>query len=169
MYIIFDLGSYYLVDSGYPCTGGFLPPFRGQRYHAQEYRGQNRQPRSREELFNYRHSSLRMTIERCFGVLKNRFPILNLMPPYKPSRQRLIVTACCIIHNYIRKWNLNDELFMLWEEMDPAEFESRNESHNAQATISNNDNLSRLSDEGAAEMTTFRNQVANLMWAQYNS
>ncbi|KAI4313262.1 hypothetical protein L6164_026253 [Bauhinia variegata] len=30
-------GSFYLVDSGYPCTGGFLSPFRGERYHTQEY------------------------------------------------------------------------------------------------------------------------------------
>ncbi|KAF7800869.1 protein ALP1-like [Senna tora] len=32
-------GSFYLMDSGYPCNGGFLPPYRGERYHAQEYRG----------------------------------------------------------------------------------------------------------------------------------
>ena len=61
----------------------FSSPYRGERYHAQEYRGQGRQPKNLEELFNYRHSSLRMTIERCFGVLKNRFPILKLMPSYK--------------------------------------------------------------------------------------
>ncbi|XP_073225547.1 uncharacterized protein [Cicer arietinum] len=60
-------GSFYLVDSGYPCTRGLLPPYRGEIYHAQESRGQGRQPRSPEELFNYRRSSLRMTIERCFG------------------------------------------------------------------------------------------------------
>ena len=31
-----------------------------------------------------------MTIDHCFGMMKARFPILKLMPPYKPSRQRLI-------------------------------------------------------------------------------
>nr|XP_027192011.1 protein ALP1-like [Cicer arietinum] len=134
-------GSFYLVDSGYPCTRGLLPPYRGERYHAQEYRGQGRQPRSPEELFNYRHSSLRMTIERCFGVLKNRFPILKLMPPYKPSRQRLIVIACCTIHNYIHKWNLPDELF----------------------------NLTRLSDEGAVEMTMSRNRIRDKMWIHHHN
>ncbi|XP_050896086.1 protein ALP1-like [Lathyrus oleraceus] len=96
-------GSFYLIDSGYPCIGGFLPPYRGERYHAQEYRGQGRQPRSPEELFNYRHLSLRMTIEHCFRMLKNGFPILKLMPSYKPFRKRLIVIGCCVIHNYIRK------------------------------------------------------------------
>nr|XP_027188922.1 uncharacterized protein LOC113786096 [Cicer arietinum] len=134
-------GSFYLVDSGYPYIRGLLPPYRGERYYAQKYKGQGRQPRSPEELFNYRHSSLRMTIERCFGVLKNRFPILKLMSPYKPSRQRLIVIACCTIHNYIRKWNLPDELF----------------------------NLTRLSDEGAVEMTMSRNRIRDRMWVHHHN
>ncbi|XP_012570899.1 protein ANTAGONIST OF LIKE HETEROCHROMATIN PROTEIN 1-like [Cicer arietinum] len=161
-------GSFYLVDSGYPCTRGLLPPYRGERYHAQEYRGQGRQPRSPEELFNYRHSSLRMTIERCFGVLKNRFPILKLMPPYKPSRQRLIVIACCTIHNYIRKWNLPDELFNIWEAMDPMELERVNESSGIEGT-SSNDNLTRLSDEGAVEMTMSRNRIRDRMWVHHHN
>nr|XP_048328401.1 uncharacterized protein LOC107422048 [Ziziphus jujuba var. spinosa] len=66
-------GEYYVVDSGFPCTMGFLPPFRGERYHLQEYHGRGRQPRRPKELFNYRHSSLRNVIERCFGVLKAQF------------------------------------------------------------------------------------------------
>nr|XP_027191927.1 uncharacterized protein LOC113787214 [Cicer arietinum] len=147
---------------------GLLPPYRGERYHAQEYRGQGRQPRSPEELFNYRHSSLRMTIERCFGVLKNRFPILKLMPPYKPSRQRLIVIACCTIHNYIRKWNLPDELFNIWEAMDPMELERVNESSGIEGT-SSNDNLTRLSDEGAVEMTMSRNRIRDRMWVHHHN
>ncbi|KAL0016125.1 hypothetical protein SO802_003194 [Lithocarpus litseifolius] len=32
-------GGYYLVDSGYPCTLGFLPPYRTERYHLQDFRG----------------------------------------------------------------------------------------------------------------------------------
>ena len=45
-----------MVDFGYPCTMGFLPPYRGERYHLQDYRGRGRQPRTYKELFNYRHS-----------------------------------------------------------------------------------------------------------------
>ncbi|XP_060667620.1 protein ALP1-like [Ziziphus jujuba] len=66
-------GEYYVVHSGFPCTVGFLPPFQGERYHLQEYHGRGRQPRGPKELFNYRHSSLRNVIERCFGVLKAWF------------------------------------------------------------------------------------------------
>lgn len=52
-----------------------------------------------------------------------RFPILKLMSPYKPSRQRFIVIACCVVHNYTRKWNLSNELFRICKEMDPIELE----------------------------------------------
>ena len=33
----FLLGGYYLVDSSYPCTLGFLPPYRTERYHLQDF------------------------------------------------------------------------------------------------------------------------------------
>ena len=68
-------------------------------------------PRGKEELFNYKHSLLRNVIERCFGVLKARFPILKLMPSYPIRRQRLIPIACCTIHNFIRMQNGVDTLF----------------------------------------------------------
>ena len=71
--------NYYLVDSGYPCTLGFLPPYHTERYHLRDFRGGNR-PEGAKELFNYRHSSLRNVIERCFGVLKARFPVKNDAP-----------------------------------------------------------------------------------------
>ena len=90
-------GSYYLVDSGYAIGSAFLPPHKSTRYHAQEFRGANWQPSTPQELFNYRHSSLRMVIERCFGVLKARFPVLTGMHSFSISRQRLIVTACCAL------------------------------------------------------------------------
>jgi hypothetical protein len=61
--------KYYLVDLGYPNKYGFLGLYRGQRYHLQEFWRQ-RQPQTREEIFNYVHSSLHCVIERIFGVWK---------------------------------------------------------------------------------------------------
>ncbi|KAK2456191.1 hypothetical protein QL285_003579 [Trifolium repens] len=107
-------GSFYLVDSGYPCTRGFLLPYRGER-------------------------------------------------------QRLIVTACCAIRNYIRKWNLPDELFRIWEEMDPIELERVNEGPNIEGTNSNADNLTRLSNEGVAGMAMKRNHIKVRMWEHRNN
>nr|XP_048322535.1 uncharacterized protein LOC125420021 [Ziziphus jujuba var. spinosa] len=153
-------GEYYVVDSGFPCTMGFLPPFRGERYHLQEYHGRGRQPRGPKELFNYRHSSLRNVIERCFGVLKARFRILKMMPPYKQSRQPLIVIACCTLHNFIRKWAQNDVMFTQWEE-------EEQEIEDEEASTSGSNNSIDLSDEAATAMAAYRNQLSQVMWHDY--
>ena len=106
------------MDSGYPLGGYFMPPHKSVRYHAQEYRGRHRQPKSEVELFKYRYSSLCMVVERTFGVLKARFPIFYHMPNYSVARQRMIVTACCTIHNFIRLHQWNDQLFLEWQNKD---------------------------------------------------
>ncbi|CAN1787651.1 hypothetical protein LINPERHAP1_LOCUS17731 [Linum perenne] len=54
-------------------------------------------PRGREELFNYRHSSLQNVIER---------------------KQTRIVMACCTIHNFIRLHATRDELFDQFQDSD---------------------------------------------------
>ena len=65
-------------------------------------------PGTKEETFNYAHARLRNVIERYFGVLKARFPILKRMTPYPFQVQRNIVIACIAIHNYIRKLSIAD-------------------------------------------------------------
>ncbi|KAL0381392.1 UNVERIFIED_CONTAM: hypothetical protein Sangu_0203500 [Sesamum angustifolium] len=56
-------GSYYLVDAGYTNGDGFLAPFRGQRYHLNDW-SERHQPTTAEEFFNMRHASARNIIER---------------------------------------------------------------------------------------------------------
>ena len=107
-----------MVDSGYPIGASFLPPHKATQYHAQEFKRSNRQLASGKELFNYRHSSLCMVIERSFGVLEARFPILSCMANYKESQQCLVVSACCALHNFIRINNRRDEMFNSWENLD---------------------------------------------------
>ena len=69
------LGKYYLADAGFGLKGEFITPYRGVRYHLKEY--SRNSPKDIRELFNLRHSSLRNAIERAFGVLKKRFPIVS--------------------------------------------------------------------------------------------
>jgi hypothetical protein len=107
-----NTGSYYLVNSRYPLGGCFMPPHKSIQYHAQEYRGRHSQPKSAVEFFNYRHSSLRMVVERTFGVLKARFPIFYHMPKYSVARQKIIVTVCYTIYNFIYLHQRNDQLFL---------------------------------------------------------
>ena len=76
------LGKYYRIDSAYPNTLGYLAPYivKETRCHIPQYRKYGL-PKGVKERFNHRHSSLRMTIERTFEVLKVRWKILaNRMP-----------------------------------------------------------------------------------------
>ncbi|MFQ6623609.1 hypothetical protein Gotur_004087, partial [Gossypium turneri] len=50
------ISCYYLVDAGYTNCVGFLAPFRGQRYHWNEWR-QGYQPSTPEKFFNMKHAS----------------------------------------------------------------------------------------------------------------
>ncbi|RXH88618.1 hypothetical protein DVH24_000217 [Malus domestica] len=51
-------------------------------------------------------------------VLKNRFPILKLMPNYPIRKQKRIFVACCAVHNFIRMQLRNDTLFQQFEDND---------------------------------------------------
>ncbi|CAL9012785.1 unnamed protein product [Prunus brigantina] len=64
----FSYSKFFLMDCGFPNRRQFLAPFRGVRYHLQEFRGQGRAPANEVELFNLRHLSLRNFIERIFGL-----------------------------------------------------------------------------------------------------
>ncbi|KAL7247517.1 hypothetical protein ACSBR2_002434 [Camellia fascicularis] len=108
-------GKYYLVDAEFTNMPGFLVSFRSQCYHLQEFHG--RYYSGPKELFNHRHLSLQNVIERTFGVLKKRFPILRSMPNYKSTRQGPLIIACYVMHNWIR----------LHAAMDPFFIEANNE------------------------------------------
>ncbi|XP_075103346.1 uncharacterized protein LOC142177983 [Nicotiana tabacum] len=74
-----------------------------------------RQTINKEENFNHAHAQLENIIERAFGVLKARFPILDKMAPYSVDVQRDVVVACFAVHNFIRKERLNDDLYDLYQ------------------------------------------------------
>ena len=100
-------GKFYLGDAGYACRPGILPPFRKTRYHLNEFTPRNR-PQNARELFNLRHSSLRVTIERAFAALKNRFKVLDQKAFHTFETQVKLVLACCILHNWILGWGEDD-------------------------------------------------------------
>nr|KAJ0216867.1 hypothetical protein LSAT_V11C300107190 [Lactuca sativa] len=79
------VGKYYLDDGGYINGEGFLAPYRGIRYHLQEWESNTRAPTNKEEYFNMKHSQARNVIERCFGLLKRRWAILR-SPLFYPIR-----------------------------------------------------------------------------------
>src|ERR1044072_4468463 len=120
MTISFFLGKYYLVDSGYPTPVGYMGPYRSERYHLPDFRRSTGFANNNEK-FNYYHSSLRCTIERTFGVWKNRFAILRRMPNFKFETQVQIVIATMAIHNFIRRKSATDSEFMRYEDENVVE------------------------------------------------
>lgn len=57
-----------------------------------------------------KHSSARNVIERCFGLLKMRWAILRSPSFYDITTQRRIISACCMLHNFIRREMLVDPM-----------------------------------------------------------
>ncbi|CAL5377445.1 unnamed protein product [Camellia sinensis] len=147
-------GKYYLVDAGFTNMTGFLAPYRSERYHLDQFRGGRRRPNGYKELFNYRHSSLRNVIERSFGVLKNRFPILRSMPNYMQIRQGTIVTACYACHNWIRMHSTNDPWFN----------RLRNAHAGQAAPVTPAAGISNEADEAMNEMVELRDEIATAIW-----
>ncbi|XP_045800963.1 uncharacterized protein LOC123894894 [Trifolium pratense] len=128
-----------IVDAGFMLTSGLITPYRGVRYHLKEYSAKN-PPQNYKELFNLRHASLRNAIERAFGVLKKRFEIISnsTEPNYGVKAQKLIIFACCILHNYLMSADPDEDLIA---EVD-AELANQNLSQeNHQASTSDRDEV----------------------------
>ncbi|KAF7126536.1 hypothetical protein RHSIM_Rhsim11G0185300 [Rhododendron simsii] len=157
-------GKYYVVDSGYTNMPGFLSPYRGERYHLNSFRGHGQRPKKIEEWFNFRHSSLRNVIERCFGVLKARFPILKQMPPYSVRTQKYIPTACCTVHNWIRMHDDNDDLF--------REYSQENmvirQCQRARGSSSQNPVEIDVTRGQLRRMSNVRDRIAEQIWTSIN-
>ncbi|XP_035541423.1 putative nuclease HARBI1 [Juglans regia] len=150
-------GHYYLVDSAYPCTRGFMPPYPRERYHRSDRQGQ-RGFRGYKDYFNHRHSCIRNVIERTFGVLKSRFRILRLMPGYKVGRQGDLIIACCTLHNFIRMTSPNDWLFEEWRDMELSP------SGRAYSDAAVSGNHPDMTVESARAMAAIRDDIAKRMW-----
>ena len=137
---------------------GLIVPYRGVHYHLKEYSA--RGPENAEELFNHRHSSLRNVIERTFGVLKKRFPIISGMtePFFPVDTVSEIILACCILHNYLMGVD-PDERMIAEVDQEISNGDTHNEARN-----STND-----SDADARRGAILRTSIATRMWNDYVS
>lgn len=54
-----------------------------------------------ERIFNYRLSRARRTVENAFGILCCRWMCLAGTMLLKPDRAQKIITACCMLHNFL--------------------------------------------------------------------
>ena len=87
-----------------------MAPYRNVRYWLSDFRSSGKVV-GKKEIFNQYHTRLRNVIERAFGVVKARFPILKRMAPYSFTTQTKIVMTCFSIHNFLRQISVVDRLF----------------------------------------------------------
>ncbi|MBW0541992.1 hypothetical protein O181_081707 [Austropuccinia psidii MF-1] len=145
---------YYLADAGYTLTKSFLTPYRGTRYHLREQARAQLRPQTKEELFNLRHAALRNVVERVFGLLKMKYPILRRPSDYSvPVQNNLIFSIACL-HNYIIFHGPP-------QSEDDERIQNEVELHDdTQHVPDNENNDDRL-------MNSFRTRMATEMWNQY--
>ena len=77
-----------LGDAAYKGNAGILTPYIGN-LHADE------------SVFSFYHSSLRMTIEGSFGMLVNKWGVLQGLIRLAISRAPVVIKACMPLHNLI--------------------------------------------------------------------
>ncbi|RWR73285.1 protein ALP1-like protein [Cinnamomum micranthum f. kanehirae] len=157
-------GKYYVVDSSYSSTPGYLVPYKGERYHLSQYRGRGRRPNGKKELFNYYHSSLRNVIERCFGILKAKFPILKLMLSYSLRRQRQIVIVACRLHNFIKMEMQSDRDFIHFRD-EGFMVENNYGQNNGDNNMS--EPLEMGTTQGRHEMARKQDEIADALFANH--
>ena len=92
-----------LLDAAYCNSSQKLTPYRGVRYHLKEWRHASNRPNNSSELYNLRHSTLRSrAIECAFGVLKEKFRILQQPLEFKNTKaQMLVIYDIFCLHNII--------------------------------------------------------------------
>ena len=114
------VGRYYLADTGYKEMAGYMTPCRNTRYHINEFRGIDMQQLQREEKFNYIHARLRNVIERRFGLLKERWQILDRVSYCSRMKQAMIIISCFALDNFLwmRKYGVDPPSYEVPEWVD---------------------------------------------------
>ncbi|KAL5575249.1 hypothetical protein UlMin_016948 [Ulmus minor] len=112
----------------------------------------------RKEMFNYRHASLRNVIERTFGVWKSRFRILRGIPRYPLEKQRNIVIACAVLHNFIKLFSSEEAVF---NPEDDAVDDGNAQDDVGEASTQQQQQQQR---EESNDMGHIRDHIANAMW-----
>lgn len=78
--------SLIVADSGYANSLRIVTPFINPRNDI-------------EELYNESIIRTRNPVERSYGVLKRRFPILSFGSRLKLQTTQAVIVACCVLHN----------------------------------------------------------------------
>jgi hypothetical protein len=157
------VGNIYLGDAGYGLTNSVITPYRGVRFHLREWSLGNQRPQNAKELYNLRHAQQRNCIERIFGVLKKRFPILVSSPEYPFSCQVKLVDALCALHNIIM--GSEQDSFFLEKAEDAIEMRARRYRRRVAGGALRQ--RTPGPDHYSAAAGRMRDEIASAMWIQY--
>ena len=105
------------------------------------------------EVYNLRHAKARNIIERIFGVLKQRFEILQHARPYSIEVQARLVYALCCLHNMLRDFD--------HEYVDPGEGEFNGDTSYAGVSA---EPIYTLLDDDKDLAEQLREECAQAMW-----
>ena len=123
-------------------------------------------PTTPQELFNLRHASARNIIERIFGILKNRFAILQHNPSLTPKVQAHLPAALAALHNIIHKYD-PEEIDSHIGELDVPEYDLDKLDPEPQEDTEGE--LAKGPPKRAEKkgIERRRDEMANQMWIQY--
>lgn len=155
-------GKYFVADAGYCDKGGYdglvLSPYQATRYHLKEWAHSKDKPKTKEELFNLRHTKLRNVVERIFGVFKARFHIFDkARDGYSIDTQVKLVYALTGVHNFINSYKETDA-DLEWARLSPGvrkQYDRQQIKEDASTQISKQYN------------NELRDTIAELNWASY--
>lgn len=131
-----------------------MTPYKGVRYHLNEWGPECARPQNPEEMFNMRHTKARNVVERAFGVLKIRWGILRSATYYPIKVQNRLIMACFLLHNFIRSEMVVDPIEQLVESL-PLE-EPNDDQDESVGFVD--------AVEATHEWNMFRNNIAHSMW-----
>lgn len=90
---LLDSSQHLIGDGAFPLSSYMMKPFVGTNLPTDK------------ELFNYRLSRARMTVENTFGRLKARWRILLKFSEMQFNKTIKVITTCCILHNLCEEEN----------------------------------------------------------------
>lgn len=86
------------ADAAYICTETVIVPYPGVNLYITD---------PSKESFNFWHSQIRITIERCFGILVRRWGILWSPLEFSLDNIFAVIHACCRLHNFCTQLNIS--------------------------------------------------------------
>ena len=128
-----------------------------------------------KELFNLRHAQLRNVIERIFGALKRKFPIVDLISPYSLPTQTGLTVAYSAIFNFNRIMDPEHTVPQQTQshDTDPRDIDYSQVEHGISCGLGWTGEAGQLGGNiTAAERAraeTRRDRIAHAMWRDYQA